>query len=133
MAEFASAPLLVELYIFKMTKVAAGFAHFEFLLIGFVLVARCASDHLTFDLFLFIQMQFVNKTDFLGKLDFFGFEFIVRFTVTGSGHAASIGNMWSCADGIAAQLQIGKMPRWFGRDVTGFGYANCFIDWGFAR
>jgi len=122
MAQFASAPVLVEFDVFEMTQVTGGFADLEFLLIGDVLVAGDAVDLLTFDLLFFIKMRFVNKSDFLGELDFFGFELIVRLAVTGSGHTAGIGNLGSRSDGIAAQRQVGKMPRWFGGNMAGPGY-----------
>ena len=107
MALLASAPVLVEFDIFEMTQVAAGFADLEFLLIGFVLMAGDAVDHLPFYLFLFVEMGFVDKGDFFSELYFFGFEFIIRFAMTGGCHTAGIGNLWSRSNGIATQGQVG--------------------------
>ena len=127
-AELAFAPAFVELDIFEMTQVTASFAYLEFLLIGFVLVAGDTGNLLTFDLFFFVEVRFVNKNDFLGELDFLGFKFVIRLTVTDGCHTAGIDNLWSRPNGIAAQGQVGKMTRWFGRDVTGVGYAfSCRI------
>ena len=83
-AQLASAPALVELDVFKMTQVTAGFADLEFLLIADVLVAGGAVDLLALDLVLFVKMRFVNEGDFLSELDFFSFEFIKKpgFAVT---------------------------------------------------
>ncbi len=53
-AQLASAPILVELDVFKVTQMAAGFADLEFLLIGFVLVAGNTGDLLAFDLLFFV-------------------------------------------------------------------------------
>ncbi len=61
MAEFALSAVLVEFNVFKMTEVTGGLRDLEFLLIGFVLVARGAVDFLALDLVLFIQMRFVMK------------------------------------------------------------------------
>ncbi len=132
-AKFTAAAVLIELDIFKMTKDAGFFGYFKFLLVGFMLVAGGAVYHLAFDLLLFVQMRFMDEFDFFGELNLFGFEFIVRFAVTDGGHTACIGNLWSRSNGIATQRQVGKMPRWFGRDVTGLGYAYSCIGWGSAR
>ncbi len=43
MAEFALSAVLVEFNVFKMTEVTGGLRDLEFLLIGFVLVARGAA------------------------------------------------------------------------------------------
>ena len=132
-AQFASAPVLIQFDIFEMTQVTAGFADLEFLLIGFVLMAGDTGDLLTFNLLFLIKMRFVNESDFFGEFDFFGFEFIVRLAVTGGCHTAGIGNLGSRSNGIAAQRQEGKMPRWFGRDVTGLGYICGGCIWCSAR
>ena len=96
MTKIALTSVLVKLYVFKMAKVAGSFGHLEFLFIGFVLVAGGAVDLLAFDLFLFIQVWFVNKNDLFGKFNFFGLELIIGLAVTGGGHAAGIGYSWPC-------------------------------------
>ncbi len=106
MTEFASAAFLIELDVFEMTEVTGLLAHLELLFIAFVLVTGGAIELLAFDLFLFIQMGFMDEFDFFGELNFFGFEFIVRFTVTGSGHAAGVGNFRSGLDRFTAKGQV---------------------------
>ena len=59
--EFTAATVLVELDVFEMTEVTGLLAHLELLFIGFVLVTGGAVELLAFDLFLCIQMRFMNK------------------------------------------------------------------------
>jgi hypothetical protein len=81
----------------------AGFLRdLKMLFFVIVLVAGSAVDLLALDLVLLLQMGLVDVFHFLGKFDFFGFEFILRIAVAGSRHAVGIGDLWSFLDCFAA-------------------------------
>jgi hypothetical protein len=103
-----------------MTEVTGLLAYFELLFIAFVLVTGGAVKLLAFDLFLFVQMRFMNVKYLFGEFDFFGLEHVIRFAVAGSRHAAGVDDSRSGFYGLTAELKVGEPFRWFLGDVTGF-------------
>ena len=122
MAEFAFAPVLIELGVFKMTKMAGGLGNLEFLFLGLVLVTGSAVHLLAFDLLFFVEMRFMHKENLFGKFNLFGLEIIICLSVTVGGHATGIDDSRPGHNRLATKLEIGEsIGRLFG-NVFDFCY-----------
>ena len=111
MAEFAFAPVLIELGVFKMTKMTGGLGNLEFLFVGLVLVTGSTVDLLALDLVFLFQMRLMNEENLFGKFNLFGLEIIICLSVTVRGHATGIDDSRSGSDGFATKLNVGEALR----------------------
>jgi len=119
-AEFAFAPVLIELGVFKMTKMAGGLGNLKFFLIGLVLVTGSAVYLLSLDLLFFVEMRFMHKESLFGKFNLFGLEIIICLSVTVRGHATGIADPRSGSDGFTTKLNVGEALRRIFRNVFDF-------------
>ncbi len=110
-AEFTPGPTLVELGVCKVAEVTSRLSDLEVPRFSFVLMAGGAVDLHALDLIFFYKMGLMNKCHFLGKLNLFGLEWVIRFTMASSGHAAVVGDCGYCLDRLAPQFDIGTMAR----------------------
>ena len=110
-AEFTLGPALVELGVCKVAEVTGRLSDLEVLRFGFVLMAGGAVDLHALDLIFLNKMGLMNKCHLVGKLNLFGLEWVIRFTVASRGHATVVDDGRSCLDRLATQFEVGNMAR----------------------